>query len=94
MTTYSYTYKRGSELSDAEIYQMGVAREEALAELKKVEVNLYIYPETLEVTTRCRKCFMEDEANANLEYVDKAASWDECAVCGAQNIPANYHGEI
>ena len=88
-----YSYKRGHELSDKEIQQQA----EALAELealKKVEVNLYVYSETLEATTRCQQCFVTDEGCASLEYIDKAADWDECAVCGAQNVPSWYHGQM
>lgn len=92
---YSYTYKRDPELSESEIYQQQVAHEEALAELKKVVVNLYRYKETPEeITLRCQKCFQEDEACADLEYIDKAAEGDMCAVCGAENFPKWYHGEI
>jgi hypothetical protein len=92
---YSYTYKQGPELSDHEIYQQQVAHEEALAELKKVVVSLYRYKETPEeITLRCQKCFQEDEGSAGLEYIDKAAEGDMCAVCGAENFPKWYHGEI
>lgn len=91
---YSYTYKRGPELSESEIYQAGAAQAE-LEALKTVEVSLYRYKETPEeITTRCKECFTSDEACAGLEYIDKAADWDECAVCGAQNVPAWYHNEI
>lgn len=87
---YSYTYKR-NELSEAEIYQAGAAREE-LEAAKKAVVNLYRYIETPEeITTRCQACFVSDEANAGLEYIDKAAVWDICATCDAQNVPAWYH---
>ena len=79
-------------MTDKEIYQTQVAKEE-LEAAKIAVVNFYRYTETDEVTTRCQSCFNGDEASAGLEYIDKAADWDECAVCGAQNIPTWYHGD-
>lgn len=92
---YSHTYRRGPELSEAEIYQAGSAKEERLAELKKATVNFYLDDNTGEVVTVCAECFRANErACKDLSYIDKAGDWDICAICDAQNVPVHYHGEI
>lgn len=92
--TNSYRYNRNRLMSDSEIYQAQVARAEELAELtaQQVEVNggerkpvyYFKYVHGEEITTRCRKCAEEDEAE--LEEIDLAGLYDDCAVCGAQNV--------
>lgn len=97
MTTYGHTYNRGLVLSDNEIYQIQVAKEEILAELKKAVVNFYRDENTGEVLTICQTCFKAEDLqdfHGHLTYIDKAASWDECRYCDAQNVPSNYHGKI
>lgn len=93
---YSYTYKRGQELSESEIYQAGVAAAELEAS-KKAVVNFYIDNNTGEVLTICQECFKADDLkhfHIGLDYVGKAGDWDICRYCDAQNIPTYYHGEI
>jgi phosphoribosylaminoimidazole-succinocarboxamide synthase len=97
MTTYSHTYNRGRELTEAEIYQAGVEREEKLAKLKKAVINFYRDEITGEILTICAQCFKAEDLqdfHGSLTYIDKAGSWDECRYCDAQNVPASYHGEI
>lgn len=92
MEQFSYTYKRGPKLSEAEIYQAGVAAAE-LAAAKKAVVNFYIDQNTGEVLTICQDCFTK-YGFTDLSYVNKAGDWDICCGdgCEAQNIPAHYHG--
>lgn len=91
---FSHTYNRGRELTDKEIYQIGVEREEKLAELKKAVINFYRDENTGEILTICTKCFQSNENLSDLTYIDKAGTWDECYLCDAQNVPASYHDEI
>lgn len=92
---FSYTYKRGRALSEAEIQQAAADAAE-LAEAKKAVVNFYLDGNTGEIVTVCHNCFVGNEAEMkDLSYIDKAGDWDICGCCGvAQNIPADYHGEI
>lgn len=89
---FSHTYQR-RELTDAEIYQIQVEKEE-LEAAKKVVVNFYRDENTGEILTICQDCFEAFPSFSDLTYIDKAGSWDMCGVCEAQNIPADYHGEI
>lgn len=94
---FSHTYNRGRELTEAEIYQAGVEREEKLAELKKAVVNFYRDENTGEIITVCKSCFQAGDfpyRHEDLTYIDKSGDWDECQFCEAQNVPAHYHGEI
>ena len=79
------------ELTDHEIYQIQVAKEE-LEALKNIQVNLYRDENTGEVLYFCQECFQSNPAMADLTYIDRAADWDLCYNCEAQNIPAHYHG--
>lgn len=90
---FSHTYKT-RELTDAEIYQIQVEREE-LEAAKKAVVNFYRDENTGEILTVCKQCVDSGEMNiSDLTYIDKAGDWDTCGCCEAQNIPANYHGSI
>lgn len=84
----SYVYNRNPQMSDAEIYQHQVALEELKAQI----VNLY-KDENDEIITLCPPC-ANSYPYGELTYIDKAANWDECCYCTAQNVPRDYHGEI
>ena len=92
---YSYTYNRGHELTEAEIYQQGVARAK-LEAAKKAVVNFYLDNATGEILTFCLGCAetLPVAPSDTFTYIDKAADWDICGECEAQNIPADYHGEL
>lgn len=88
---FSHTYKT-RELTDAEIYQIQVEREE-LEAAKKAVVNFYRDESAGEIVTICKECFNREPFCHEYTYIDKAGEWDECRYCEAQNIPANYHGD-
>ena len=88
---YSYTYKRG-QMTDQEIYQAQIAREE-LEAAREAVVSFYLDNATGEILTFCHTCFdaVPVTLKDDLAYIDKAGDWDICGDCDAQNIPVDYH---
>lgn len=51
-------------------------------------VNIYRVTKSGDVHTYCTKCAKNPPEE--IEYIDKAADWDECELCLSENVPAGY----